>query len=170
MAIADRVKSIQLWDLDKDVTLGPLNNPATAASDTGGHGLLAGRPDLAIGRTDGTIELWDVRGQRLLKSLRGHTDQFTHTMLRFSPDTRTLAVTGYRWKPKSTLTKIMDEIRRILGYRQKVDAEILVLDVATGRRLAGSANSGRPFFSPDGRTLATGEPDGSTKLRDIPRR
>ena len=169
LAIADRVKSVQLWDLDTDLTLGQLTNPATTAVVQAGMGFSPDGLTLAIGRTDGAIELWDVRGQRLRKTLRGHTDQFTHTMFRFSPDGRTLALTGYRWRPKSAMTKIWDEIRRVLGLKERLDAEILVLDVETGRRLAGAADSSCPFFSPDGGSIATGEPDGSTRLRDLPK-
>jgi hypothetical protein len=90
-------------------------------------------------------------------------------MFRFSPDGRTLAVAGYRWGPKSAMTRIRDEATRLLRMGARNEAEILVLDVGTGRQLAGAPHSTLPFFSPDGRTLATGEPDGSTWIRAIPR-
>lgn len=169
LAITDRVNAVLLWDLDGDRTLGSLADPATTSAVYGaGLGFSDDGRTLAIGRVDGTIELWDVPARRLLKTLRGHTTDFAFTMIRFSPDGRTLALTGYRWGPKSPLTKIEDEFRRVLGSKPRYDAEILVLEVATGRRLARAADSTRPFYSPDGRALATGEPDGSTRLRDIP--
>jgi hypothetical protein len=66
------------------------------------------------------------------------------------------------------VTKAYEEIGRLLGLKPKLDAEILLLEVATGRKLAHAADSTLLFYSPDGMTLATGEPDGSTRLRDIP--
>jgi len=168
LAIADRIKSIQLWDLDGDQALGGLANPAATSPVQAGMGFSQDGRALAIGRVDGTIELWDVPARRLSKTLRSHTGPFIHTMIRFSTDGRTLATTGYGWGSRTPLARIQDEIRHALGWNPRYEAEILVLDVATGRRLARAADSNRPFYSPGGRFLATGEPDGSTRLRDIP--
>jgi WD40 repeat protein len=165
MAIADRKKTAQLWDLDSDESLG--NLPTTSATIYIAMGFSDDGQTLAIGRMDGTIDLWDVPGLRLVKTLRGNTGKFTFTMIRFSPDGRTLAPTGYRWGDVSAVRRAQDEIRRALGLRQVIDPEIILLDIATGRRLAGAADSTCPLYSPDGRVLATGEPDGTTRLRDI---
>jgi len=108
-----------------------------------------------------------VPGRRLVKNLRGYTDNLGIMTLRFSPDSRTLALTGYRRGPKLLMTQIRDTTRNLLGWKPKYDHEILVLEAATGRRLARAVNSTRPFYSPDGTALATQEPDGSTRLRDI---
>lgn len=164
MAIADRKKTAQLWDLDSDKSLG--NLPTTSATIYIAMGFSDDGQTLAIGRMDGTIDLWDVPGLRLVKTLRGNTGQFTFTMIRFSPDGRTLALTGYRWGDISAVRRAQDEIRRVLGLRQVIDPEIILLDIATGRRLAGAADSTCPLYSPDGRVPATGEPDGTTRLRD----
>jgi WD40 repeat protein len=169
LVIADRITPIQLWDLDADKTLGTLVNPATTNNVVGsGLGFSEDGRTLAIGRLDGSIEFWDVSTRRLLKTFPGPSGDFVFTTIRFSPEGRTLAVTGYLWGRKSPLTNIQDEIRHRLGMRPQYNAEAFVLDVASGRRLARAADSTRPYFSPDGRTLATQEPDGSTRLRVIP--
>jgi hypothetical protein len=49
-------------------------------------------------------------------------------------------------------------------------AEVVVLDVATGRWLARAGSAFHPHFSPDGRTLATHEENLSVRLRDVPAR
>jgi len=172
LAIADpRANAVQLWDLDADRALGILTNPAVPVPvPVAGAGVSFSDDGqtLAIGRVDGTVELWDVPARRLRTTLRGHTDDFLFTTIRFSPEGRTLALTGYRWGPKPPLTRIQDAIRGVLRLRPIYDAELLVLDAATGRGLGRAASSTRPFYSPDGKTLATDEPDGSTRLRDIP--
>jgi len=168
LAIADpRANAVQIWDLDADRTLGRLARPAVAVAGAGVSFSDDGQT-LAIGRVDGTVELWDVPARRLRTTLRGHTDDFMFTMIRLSPEGRTLALTGYRWGPKPPLTRIQDAIRGVLRLSPIYDAELLVLDAATGRGLGRAASSTRPFYSPDGKALATGEPDGSTRLRDIP--
>ena len=168
MAIADRVNAVQLWDLDADRTLGALTNPATTAVVYAGMGFSQDGRTLAIARVDGTIELWDVPARRLLKTLRAHQDQFTHTMIRFSPDGRTLALTGHREGPMSTMKRIEYEILNAFGSSPAVHWEVVVLDVATDRRLARATGSIMAAYSPDGRTLATGGIDVSTRLREIP--
>lgn len=46
--------------------------------------------------------------------------------------------------------------------------EVIILDLATGERLASSDTSIFPFYSPDSRTIATRDIDGPVRLRDIP--
>jgi hypothetical protein len=164
IAIADRKKTVQLWDLDSDKSLG--NLPTTSVTIYAAMGFSDDGQTLAIGRMDGTIDLWNVPGLRLVKTLRGNAGKFTFTMTRFSPDGRTLALTGYRWEKDSAVRRVLDEIRRVLRLEQVNDRELIVLDVATGRRLGWAADSTRPLYSPDGRVLATEEPDGTTRLRD----
>lgn len=169
LAFSDRLRAVQLWDLDTDSSLGVLINPTTTSPVIGaGLGFSDDGRTLAVGRVDGIIELWDVKNRKLLKMLRGQTDEFTFTKFQFSPGGRTLALTGYRRRPDSTLTMIREKVERLLGSTPKPASELLLLEIATGRRLAGAAGSTRPFYSPDGSVLATDEPDGSTRLRDIP--
>jgi WD40 repeat protein len=169
LAISDRMTPVLLWDLDADRAIGTLPNPATTSKvNSAGFGFSLDGQTLAIGRMDGTIELWDVSTLRLLNTLPSQTGDFVFTSIQFSPDGRNLALSGYLWGLKSSLAEIQDQTRRMLGMSPKYDAVILIQDVATGRKLAGGANSTRPYFSPDGRTIATQEPDGSTRLRDIP--
>jgi hypothetical protein len=169
LALSDRAKTIQLWDLDADLALGTLVNPANTGGPFGaGLGFSEDGRTLAIDRMDGAIELWDVPSRRLLRSIRGDMETFGLTAIRFSPDGRTLALAGYRGRQRSTLVKVEEAVLGALGASPRVDWEFLLLDATTGRRLARAADSSRPFYSPDDRTLATYEPDGTTRLRDVP--
>ncbi len=169
LALSDRMKPVLLWDLDADRAIGTLANPATTSKvNSPGLSFSQNGQTLAIGRMDGTIELWDVSTLRLMKTLPSLTGDFCFTSIQFSPDGHNLALTGYLWGRKSSLATIHEESCRILGMSPKYDAVFLVQDIATGRRLTGVAHSTRPYFSPDGRTIATQEPNSSTALRDIP--
>ena len=168
LAIADRrTNTVQLWDLDADCMLGRLANPASASAVNGAGMAFSGDGrTLAIARVDGTIELWDVSSRRIINLLRDQTDGFAISMIRLSPDGRTLTSTGNRGV--TPLSRIPDAIRSVVGLTTRYQWEIVVLETATGLRLAGAPGSSLALYSPDGKTLATGQPDGSTRLRDIP--
>jgi WD40 repeat protein len=169
MAIGpNRALAVQLWDLDADRPLGSVMNPRSANVVTwGGIGLTPDGRTLAVAREDGTIELWDVPTRNLRKTLAGNRAGFTSAGIRFSPDGRTLAADS-RYRPVTTLRQIAEGIRRSLGGQREADPEVIILDLATGERLARGPTSIHPYYSPDGRTIATRERDFSVKLRDLP--
>jgi hypothetical protein len=46
--------------------------------------------------------------------------------------------------------------------------EGIVIDLATGKRIARTSSLLFPIYSPDGRTIATRQEDLSIRLRDLP--
>ena len=168
-----RAFAVQLWDLDADQSLGTVMNPkATSVVSWGGVGLSSDGRTLAVAREDGTIELWDVPTRRLRATLTGQPKGFDFSGLRVSPDGRTLAADGHPSRRTSTLGQIREGILHSLGGQgqRRDNAEVIVLDVATGKLLARAPTSMHPFYSPDGRTIATRQEDLSVRLRDLPDR
>jgi WD40 repeat protein len=167
LAVGPRGRSVvELWDLETNRALGSVMNPkSTSAVTWGGVGLTSDGRTLAVAREDGTIELWDVPTRTLRTA---HSIGLSASGLRFSPDGRTLAADAHPLPPTSTLGQISHDLRQRLGGKREDQAEVIVLDVVTGRRLAQALRSIHPHYSPDGRTIATRERDLSVKLRDLP--
>ncbi len=161
---------VELWDLDGDRSLGALSHPtSTRLVSWGGLGFSADGRTLAVGHEDGRVELWDVRTRRLLRTIPAHSDGYAASMIRFSPDGRTLVSGGRHRRGGSALVQIRREFfGSMTGPDRGPRDELVVMDVATGRRLARAVSAIHPFFTPDGRTVATCEGDLGVKLRDVP--
>ena len=99
---------------------------------------------LVTGNFNGTVNLWDVAGGRLLRTLNGHTDVVYKGV--FSPDEKVLASCSR-------------------------DGKIKLWDTATGRELRTLAGHTRPVkavaFSPNGKLLASVSNDGTLRLWDL---
>jgi WD40 repeat protein len=102
---------------------------------------------LASSSTDGTIRLWDVATRKGRATLSGPDTHPAEWTVVFSPDGKTLAITG------------------------DTSGEIRLWDVAGGRELAslvGHRGSVKCLaFSSDGGTLASGGDDGTLRLWDV---
>jgi len=159
-------KGVDLWDLEAGRSLGSLVNPATTAPASWfWAGFSADGRTLAIGRADGSVELWDVPGRKLLKSIRVHSRGHSPAVIRISPDGRTFASATWERPDVSTLGTYR---QFLFGRDRKPDSEVVVVDIATGRVLTRSRTSMQPMYSPDGRTIATFEGDRGVILRDVP--
>lgn len=123
---------------------------------------------LAVGRLDGTIDLWDIPGRRLIKTLPAQARGYAMWVV-FSPDGRTLAA-EYGNAPKlEWLQPLRTIYYSIIGGRMKAgSSDLVILDLATGKPLVRSATSYWLFYSPDGRKVVTKDDDGRTRLRDVP--
>ena len=160
---------VRLWDLEADRSLGVLLNPRRVGTSGSGVAFSGDGQILAVGREDGAFDLWDVPNRKLRKTLPGHSDGYSSLGLRFSPDGRTIASTGNEVGPKSALARINDDVRRkLFGRDGGSHPEVIVIDVATGQRIARTSSALFPIYSPDGRTLATRQADFSVRLRDLP--
>jgi WD40 repeat protein len=170
LVIASNASSnVELWDLDADRSLGTVINPrSTSVVSWGGVDLTSDGRSMAIARDDGTIEIWDLPGRTLRTTLKINQSGFLPSTLEFSPDGRTLAVEIVADPEASIVGQIREVIRAQLNAMPERDTKAMVLDIATGQRLAWTSTSGTPCFSPDGRTIATQEGEDSVKLRDAP--
>ncbi len=157
---------LDLWDLEAGRSLGTLTNPATIEpASPGWVGFSADGKTLAFGRDGGSVELWDIPGRKLRKSIRAHAPGHSSALIRFSPDGRTFVSAAWERPDRSLIGRLW---RDLGGRNREVQSEAVVVDVATGRVLARSPTSMQPIYSPDGRTLATREREGGIKLRDVP--
>ena len=99
---------------------------------------------LVTGNFDGTVNLWDVGGGRLLRTLDGHTDVVYKGV--FSPDEKILASCSR-------------------------DGRVKLWELTTGRELRTLTGHTRPIkavaFSPNGRLLASASNDGTLRLWDV---
>jgi WD40 repeat protein len=143
---------ILVWDLDGDREIARLpRGPGLSTLAFGG----AGRT-LAVGRDDGSIELWDYRALRLRATLRGHSPDFGVQELRFAPDDSTVASVGRRMNRSTSVASLATEIAIALRNPQPTAVtELILLDITTGRVRRRARWEGSPAFSPDGRFLAS---------------
>jgi len=159
-----------IWLMDSE-TDRPLPIPAGLASASIGQGAGFSRDGrlLAIGRGDGAIDLWDLPAQRLVKTLKAHKGGYASVAIRFAPDGRTIASRGEPVGGTPGLSRVWRDLtRNLYGHGSGPSTEVVIMDLSTGERLARSGTSIHPFYSPDGRTIATREFDHSVRLRDIP--
>jgi WD40 repeat protein/serine/threonine protein kinase len=143
LASASNDYTVKLWDARTGQELRTLHGH-TGFVD--GVSFAADGQVLASASQEGTVKLWDARTRQELRALRGHT--YSVTNVSFAADGKTL------W---SRDTKGM----------------VLAWEVASGRRLPDSSAStavwagGTAAWSPDGSTLALGQPSGLVLL--VPR-
>lgn len=162
---------IVLWDPETDRPRGPylaadagmVGDPARAAFGPDGR-------TLAVGEAGGRVGLWDVANGRQLWSAPAYPAGHMACEFEFSPDGRLLATVGldlglgWRGWARDQFNR-----RAPAAWSLPDGRGVVVLDVATGAVIARSPGSIHPQFSPDGRTVATHEADGTFSLRDLPR-
>jgi WD40 repeat protein len=141
---------------------------------------------LALGNMDGTVTLWDVTTGQKIRTLPGQG--YVNGTNAFSPDGKTLL----RAEGNADTMRLVDvetgqvvqtfprSIAHAFSPDSKTLATVLVFDLSGAVRLwnveTGQAVpilSGQPVnvtsmaFSPDGKTLATGDRDGVVKLWEV---
>lgn len=161
---------VHLWDVEADR---PVGNPV------GVHGWLwwsaASAPDgrqLLIGRPDGGVDLWDLAAGKLIRTIPIHPAGFVPRDMQVSPDGRTLASTGSFHHAVGWVGRAILGVQRLAlgGNPTPGDDGVVVVNLATGRRLARWPGAFHPWFSPDGRTIVTHESwSGTFAARAAPR-
>jgi WD40 repeat protein len=159
--------TVRMWDVADPAHPRLLGQPLISGGNQGGgvHAV-AFSPDrrtLASGNVDGTVRMWDVADPahpRLLgQPLTSGTGSAVFAVA-FSPDGRTLASGNINVEGSVRLWDVADPAHpRLLGQP---------LTSGTGNG-GGSSSNGvlSVAFSPDGRTLAGGNYDGSVWLWDV---
>ena len=173
LAFLDRTPNqLQLWDSEAECQFGDL----LAAPDippTGGLGL-AWTPDnrtLILARLGGQVELRDLAGSPSVRTFRIHSTGFRTDSLSVSPDGRLLASGGFLANPANWAGRAWSSFRRTFstGWDSQSTTEVVVIDLASGQRVARLAGAVEPVFSPDGRSFVTRGVDGTYTVRDAPR-
>jgi WD40 repeat protein len=154
--------SLTFWDLSTGASLGP-----AAASKSMPRVLefLSDGETLAVGRFDGSIELWDRATRRRGAALRVPTPGYSPYELRAVPGSSALVGEAYERPRPTTLPRPVRDVMSVLGFGrcvQIVRGEVVVWDLGSRRVRAALRGEVSPVVSSDGRTLATGGEGGVT--------
>ncbi len=149
------------------------DNPTLAA----GAQSLGFSPDgatLAVGRTDGDLELWEVATGTLRARLRGHSQGYAPQMVAFGPARDQIISCGMDWRIPSAPAQFFRYIRGLFrppgagrGSDDMPPPEVITWDLASRRPRVRLQNEAWLLLSPDGKTLATTGPAGVITLRDV---
>ena len=129
----------------------------------------------AIGRLDGTVELWDIAQGRRVQVVQAHSGGwergagYVSMGFCFGPKGETLVSWGgYGDGPPGFANLLFGLTHQVLGNRPVT--ELVIVNLRQGIPLVRSTNTGYAYSSPNGRTLATRDRDGKIRLRDLPPR
>ena len=164
---------IQLWDVGTDQPIGNLLvNPGAPLGWNWSNVIFT--PDgqqAVVGRLDGAVDVWDVATSKLIRTIAVHPDSDANRDLQISPDGRTLVSTGQfhhatTW-PDRALIGLHNLTRG--SNRSFRDEVVVVVDLATGQRLARWPGAFHPRYAPDSRTIVTQQSwTGTFAVRDVP--
>jgi WD40 repeat protein len=161
---------VLLWDLPTDQEWAVLTDPSHRATALG---FMPDGATLAIGREDGTIELWELAARRVRATLHGHSEGYYPQTLRFSADGSILVAESH-YRPTNVLGQLQGQLRFALSRmnpgRPRFNlVEVVVWNIATGKRLGSIPQAILPHLSSDGRLLATCHDTPKLELRDVPK-
>jgi WD40 repeat protein len=161
--------TIRIQDLEADREIASLTHPSPDLDLARGFAFSRNGRALVAGREDGSFEIWDLETMQLKRTFPGHTDGHQSFGIRLAPDGRTLASWGEFRAPRSISGGLWHVFQRtIRGPRWRPDPEVIVVDLATGRRLARAKSALYPQFAPDGTTIATRPTDLTIHLHPAP--
>jgi WD40 repeat protein len=170
LAIASGEPDVTLWEptngrvrcvLKRDV---PLRTPYGRISFSMDDAMLA------IGRDDGSVEIWDLVTRQVRKILRRYAAEYDAGHVEFSPDGRMLVSTG-GVKSVLGLRLMRARMEGLFHKPQSGVVDLVVWDIASGRRLTRVEDEFHRLISPDGRMLVTSSlyGDNAIRIRTIPR-
>jgi WD40 repeat protein len=151
----------------------PLTDPAARKSTSHALEFLGDGATLAVGKWDGTLELWDVPAGRIRSTLRGHSPGFGVFSLgrvggSAGPGLVSIAIERPR---PSNVPRPVADLMSLFVPRPSVStsrSEVVVWDLAAGLPRAVLPGHWGLTVSPDGRRLATSE-GGVVTLWDLSR-
>lgn len=161
---------VQPWDGELDRPIGgPLRTSTTQVARLAGLEVTPDGRTLVVPRADGRAEIWDLPAGRLVRVVPVHSTKFASTGMALAADGRLLASGGHESSAPGGLGAAWARIRDLSpALRARETREVVVVDLATGRRLARFPGELDPLLAPDGRTLVTQAPDRSFLVRAVP--
>ena len=164
---APGTSSVTLWDLDADREQAGLLVPVIGPTISS-VGFSPDGSTLGVGLSDGSIELWDLATLKVRATVRGHGDGVNSVGLQFSPRGKVLASWGAPSQRTSLLRSLFQAVGLVTRQGRERGFEVVVLDLATGKRVGLVNAAAHPCFSPDGRTLAVLDTSFAVELFDVP--
>ncbi len=172
LAFALPGSAVGVWGIDQDREVVRL--PGSGLAEARSAAFSGDRETLAVGRLDGSIELWGVARGTLQAAWRGHAAGMVPTLLRFAPDDSSLLSVGERGIldgiPGSPPPWVPAWLRGSPGPAAS-RSETIAFELPGGAILGRAADEGWPAIGPHGDILATGSPgSGPIVLRKLPGR
>ena len=159
--------AVILWNVETDS-----EHAAPVIASPGATVSAAGfSPDgstLAIGLSNGSVEIWDLPTLKHRTTLRCHKLGVRSVGLQVSADGRNLASHGHFSGADSWAGAVLDSVARAIRSGSAAREEVVLVDVASGARLGSVSPAIHPFFSPDGRMLAVRDDSFAVELFDLP--
>ena len=163
---------VQLWDVATDQPIGGLlRTPSTRLIHFASATFTPGDDRLLVGRSDGTVEIWNLADRRWLRTIPVHPAGFTSVDWQIAPDGRTLASSRTNFASRSWVSRVWTTLGKPLGLTGNPSGsnEAVVVDLQTGDCLARWPGAFHPQFAPDSRTIVTHESWlGKFAVRDAP--
>ncbi len=161
--------AVILWNLETDSEYAAAVI-ASAGATVSSAGFSPDGSILAIGLSNGSIEIWDMAALTHRATVGCHKMGVRSAGLQFSPDGRIIASWGQFSGSGSVLAAILNSVGQAIRPGGAARHEVGVVDIVTGERIGVVSAVLHPYFSPDGRVLAVRDRSLAIELFDLPAR